>query len=259
MAQASPRGAVLVVLSVSVAVAGCVTGQGHQAPGDRIPEPCPEHPSGRPTALYDFNGSARDLSGSNHHGTLHGGAYTFGGVLDVDGTGYMETADDGTLSGLAAMTASACFRARRFNVTDGEEGYIISKNYEGDGSSTTDCYCLSVYQEGKKVQVAANVWARPESGSADRAAAVAWRQLQPGTWYHVAMTYDRSMLRLYLDGEEIALAPYKRVLNANTGVCLRIGVCSGPRNRYFDGLIDDVMILDRALSAEEIRRLAGKG
>ena len=46
-------------------------------------------------------------------------------------------------------------------------------------------------------------------------------------------------------------------LNYNPSTPFRIAQCSGPRDRRFHGLIDEVYLYDRALSSEEIAALAG--
>jgi chitodextrinase len=71
-----------------------------------------------------------------------------------------------------------------------------------------------------------------------------------GRWQHVAATYDGSTARIYVDGVQAASAPFSgNVGNANTW---RIGAYGSPATGFFDGLIDNVRIYDRALSASEV-------
>ncbi len=74
-----------------------------------------------------------------------------------------------------------------------------------------------------------------------------------GLWHHVVGTYDGSNVRIYVDAGEGTPDSYTgSISNANHS--LEIG--RGIYNAYnFDGLIDDVRIYDRALSAEEIWQL----
>ena len=71
-----------------------------------------------------------------------------------------------------------------------------------------------------------------------------------GQWQHVAATYDGTTARFYVDGVETASAPYSgNVGDANSW---RIGAYGSPATGFFDGLVDNVRIYDRALSASEI-------
>jgi hypothetical protein len=79
----------------------------------------------------------------------------------------------------------------------------------------------------------------------------------PGSWYHVAATYDGSLMKFYLDGQLAAQREVSVSMEPNTEP-LCIGSKPGSTNEahYFDGAIDDVRIYGRALTAAEIRNLA---
>ncbi len=71
-----------------------------------------------------------------------------------------------------------------------------------------------------------------------------------GQWQHVAATYDGAVARIYIDGVETASAPFTgNVGDSNTW---RVGAFGSPAGGFFDGLVDNVRIYDRALSASEI-------
>jgi hypothetical protein len=63
-------------------------------------------------------------------------------------------------------------------------------------------------------------------------------------WHAVAMTYDRKTLRLYLDGTLKSATPYRNKIGQNP---FPVTIGDG-----FVGVIDEVAIYDRALSAEEV-------
>ena len=87
---------------------------------------------------------------------------------------------------------------------------------------------------------------------------------QLGRWYHLAGTYDGKQLCLYIDGALQASreAPHPdRGLTDHPATKLVIGT-DGKRSRitswtdvFFDGLVDELQIYNRALSADEIRSL----
>jgi hypothetical protein len=68
----------------------------------------------------------------------------------------------------------------------------------------------------------------------------------------LASTYDGSFLRLYVNGVQVAQLARTGTLEVN-GSPLRIGGTTYP-NEFFAGLIDDLRIYDRALSAAEIQQ-----
>jgi glucose/arabinose dehydrogenase/chitodextrinase len=70
-------------------------------------------------------------------------------------------------------------------------------------------------------------------------------------WTHVALTYDGSALRLYVNGVQVATAPAVGIIASTTNP-LWIGG-NNPFGEYFQGLIDDARIYDRALSTTEIQ------
>jgi flagellar hook assembly protein FlgD len=72
--------------------------------------------------------------------------------------------------------------------------------------------------------------------------------LSPGTWYHVAGTYDGSVMKIYVNGIEDGSAAQSGSLHID--MPLMIG--RGGRVGYFDGLMDEVRVYGRALSAEEV-------
>ncbi len=83
--------------------------------------------------------------------------------------------------------------------------------------------------------------------------------LPSGVWAHVALTFDGAKMRLYLNGElvDTNTLPPESGNMPSTGP-LEIG-CSDLFNEYFNGLIDEVRVYNRALSGGEIVTDAGTG
>jgi len=82
-------------------------------------------------------------------------------------------------------------------------------------------------------------------------------------WHHVALVFPSdgtpnvTDCLLYVDGSlEPVSAQQSRAINTNMGADVRIG--QDHSNRYFNGLIDDVRIYSRALTAAEIEALAAR-
>jgi hypothetical protein len=98
---------------------------------------------------------------------------------------------------------------------------------------------------------ASDKWGKPRGQVAARRAVAASTRLQPGRWAHVAATWNGRILRLHVNGVQVAR---HRVLGARSAAkaALQFGA-STTRGHFFAGLIDDVRIYRRALTVREIR------
>jgi len=84
-----------------------------------------------------------------------------------------------------------------------------------------------------------------------------------GAWHHVVGTFDGTVQRLYLDNQQLGHSSHSWVgrVAENTYDLTIAGNRSDPDPKFgevgasFDGLIDEVMIFNRALSPDEIRQL----
>ncbi len=88
----------------------------------------------------------------------------------------------------------------------------------------------------------------------------AWKNLpstvkpQAGVWYHVVGTYDGKTQRIYINGK--LNNERDDVFTINTNSCpLTIGYKVASDNNYFNGVVDDVRIYNRALTPEEVKML----
>jgi hypothetical protein len=196
-----------------------------------------------PIAAYNFDeGSGtvlNDRSGSGHNGTVSGatwGAGNTGGALSFDGIDDLVTVNDSNLLDLTnAMTLEAWVRPS----TGATAWHTVMMKERADGLS------YSLYSD--------NAGSRPSSwirvGSTDRSV-TGTSALPASTWTHLAVTYDATTIRLYVNGTQVATAASAGNL-AVSGNPLRIGgnLIWG---EYYSGLIDDVRIYNRVLTAAEI-------
>jgi cysteine-rich repeat protein len=74
------------------------------------------------------------------------------------------------------------------------------------------------------------------------------------TWTHIATTYDGSVLKLYINAVKQSDEDAFSSVVYSTGSSA-IGTHPGTSGQDFDGIIDEVIFLSRALSAEEISTL----
>ena len=73
----------------------------------------------------------------------------------------------------------------------------------------------------------------------------------PGTWYHVAATYDRTTMRIYINGNLVNSASYTAPINANN-FDLFIGENPQQNNRNWSGDIDEITIWDGAITPQQV-------
>lgn len=76
-------------------------------------------------------------------------------------------------------------------------------------------------------------------------------------WSHVAATYDGKEMRLYVDGSPVGMQTATGAI-ADVFANLFIGTSSAaaPQTEFFSGVLDDIIIYERALSAAEVRLLS---
>ncbi|HJN17991.1 MAG TPA: LamG-like jellyroll fold domain-containing protein [Armatimonadota bacterium] len=81
--------------------------------------------------------------------------------------------------------------------------------------------------------------------------------IEIGRWHHVALTYVPSEgATLYFDGVAAFHTDTDIGPLAGSGSAIRIGLGANPeQRRYFDGMMANVKLYDRAISAQEVRRI----
>ena len=194
-------------------------------------------------AAYGFeegSGNATaDLTGNGNTGvlgsTLWSNAGRFGKAVFLDGiTGTVTVKDAPGLSLAPGMTVEAWVRPS----TRSGDRVVLSRQRAG-----TEAYVLYA--------------ARSSSAPAGSAVLDGAETDLPGgaalpldTWSHLALTYDGSALRLYVNAALVASTPATGQLPISGGN-LEIGGSSLSGAR-FGGLIDEVRVYDRALSAAEL-------
>jgi len=208
-------------------------------------------------------GQVFDRSGNKNTGTLtnmststspaigkFGQAFRFDGVNDyVDITG-----NPSSLQITSNLTISAWVKARSF--PNGDDNYIVTKT-SGIGEvayklgATID---NAVEQFSIAVSVDGTSLARRYTSTTIKA----------DQYYHVVGVYDASSqtLNIYINGAlnngTLAGAAVPASIFNSSGDVL-LGKYEADPSRNFNGLIDDVRIYNRALSATEIRQLYNMG
>jgi Concanavalin A-like lectin/glucanases superfamily/Putative Ig domain len=83
--------------------------------------------------------------------------------------------------------------------------------------------------------------------------------IQDGVWYHVAVVYDNSILSVYVNGTLQGSTNWGGDMIMNSNAVSQIGHDGTEGADYFSGVIDDVMIFQRILTAGQVQALYHSG
>jgi glucose/arabinose dehydrogenase len=181
-----------------------------------------------------------DASGNGNTGTLLGATWTtqgrYANALAFNGTtSQVRVADSASLDLTTAMTLSAWIMP-----TATQNGWRTVLQRQ------TDAYFLNASSDAGAL--------RPAGGTTLGATTrvVYGPTANPvNAWTHVALTYDGTTVRLFVNGTQVATTAATGTIQA-TDNPLWIGG-NNPYGEYFTGLIDEVRIYNRALTATDIQ------
>jgi len=196
-------------------------------------------------AHYPFNGNANDESGNGNHGTVHGAAlttdrfdsensaYSFDGTDDnIDlgtGLGLVNNADNLTLAAwIYPYEVSHSGTGRQYTIVGERLG---GNNYQF--AVMDDALYFSFWSDGNELSFGGREG-----------------QIRIDEWHFVAVTYDGTTVKLYINEELDFTYPASGDIDGHHSTLL-VGSWSGT-NGMFNGKIDDIVIFNRALPEEEI-------
>ena len=224
------------------AVARDTTGNSAQASVDVTVSNTGQNPSGL-VAAFGFNeGSGvqtHDASGQGNTGTISSATWTtagkYGNALSFNGTSaWVTVADAASLDLTNGMTIEAWVNPTS---NAGWRTIVLKEKYGG--------LAYSLYSANGSARPAGYVYTTSEVGLAGTAA------LPLNTWAHLAVTFDGTTMRMFVNGVQVST----RALTESIVVSdqpLRIGG-NALVGEYYIGMIDEVRIYNRALTAAEIQ------
>jgi glucose/arabinose dehydrogenase/PKD repeat protein len=217
------------------------------APGTPATYTATYKPEAAPSGLvlaYGFEETSgtvvNDSSTAKNNGTAVGGplsttAGRFGRALSFDGVNdKVEVPDSASLELVNALTVEAWVQPKSSRL----HAPIVAKE-------TSNYYTY-------KLEAGGEVKGIPEGFISD--APWSWedaedtKALTNGSWTHLAMTYDGTNMRLYVNGVLVST----RIAAKPTIDGLKLMIGSYKTSNFYEGLIDEVRIYNRALSASEI-------
>ena len=211
--------------------------------------------------------TAQDASGNGNNGTLVGNlnwvSGKTGSALQFDGAenaSYVEVADDPSLNPATEITCSAWIYFDTFLGSGG----IISK-YIGAGNQRS--YTIHMHHDNP-LGIAADFSSSGvyKAGTSAMSAGTDGDVIKEGEWQHVAVTFKaQEFLRIYINGqmqaeEEVVAGVMDTIFDNNVPLLIGNDFQIGGSHRAgqpreFTGIIDEVMIFNRELSAQEIQSI----
>jgi hypothetical protein len=208
------------------------------------PQPPPGTPGLEGVALYPLDGNAEDTVG-DHDGTLVGNPAFVAGHqgqgFDLNGGQYVDLGAP-VLNTANDYSASAWVKLDKVN---GDFQTVVSQ----DGPATSEFFL--------QYSGANRRWAMSFAG----VRALGPAQPEAGRWYHLVGVRDsaKGELRLYVDGNLAGQANACVFTNHQTGpTVIGRGKYGGNQVDFLDGVVDQVHLYDRALSADEVTALYNK-
>ena len=192
-------------------------------------------------AAYSFNAGSGatvvDASGLGNNGTIANAVWTINGkyanALIFNGVNALVTiADAPSLRLTNAMTLEAWVNPTTVNRAWRDVIYKANDNYYLEATSSRNP-------------------AAPLGGGSTFGETWGTAALAANTWTHLAVTYDRVTLRIYVNGVQVSSRARTQAI-ATSANPLQIGGDS-LFGQYFSGTIDEVRVYSSARSAEQVQ------
>ncbi|MCZ6675684.1 MAG: LamG domain-containing protein [Candidatus Poribacteria bacterium] len=217
----------------------------------------------------DKNDLGKDFSPNGNHGVAKGGAAWTGAgkvggglLLDWDADSFLQVPHDDNLNVTDQVTLMCWVKFTEPGDFDdtGRDQSLIWKNGPPGDKRFLSAYALRIFRRHTKfgsfafdanmaegrIAIADPVY--PDQGDVGK------------TWYHVAGVADGAKIRVYVNGKEKVSDDQKGAFQASDqpltiGFDLRAAKAETRRDQlgYVDGIMDEVVILDKALTQAEVQ------
>ncbi len=205
------------------------------------------------------SGSVLDYSGIGNDGTNNGATRGVQGVFGTDAfqfdaasNEYVTVPDNSSLNLTSEITASTWVNLD--SLGSGKRHGIIAKGSGfGSGSAAYGPYMLGYLADTGENRFYWDVWDDSYTRSSTSTSANVFNAT--GSWYHVTGTYNGTHHRLYVNGNLVDTSSGIGEMHAAARDLYVGNTHTTSENTHMDGTIDEPMLFDRALTADEVSAL----
>jgi concanavalin A-like lectin/glucanase superfamily protein len=193
---------------------------------------------------YDFEADVNDMSGNGNDGVLLGDANVMDGLLVLDG-------DDDAVAIARIGGDEAVYSQISYGMWIYPTADLTGLEFSG-GMNTSPWSAGAVHMKANNGVINVGI------SGLDGGDLVGTTIIDPNTWSHMALTISETNVSLYLNGQledsrDLAAPLADLILGSAT----LGGWENGDVQREMAGFMDDVVVYDRGLSANEVQWLAG--
>ncbi|MEM4324137.1 MAG: phospholipase D-like domain-containing protein [Candidatus Nitrosocaldaceae archaeon] len=189
-------------------------------------------------------------SNSDYAMAQSGSLYNYAPYFTATGSNFVSIPDSQELRLQQQFSVSAWFRTTMNN--NSLVAIIVNKGGFQSDTPGTPQQNYGIWITGSNQGVRGKVQAGFEDANGKDYFVTSPNTYNDGQWHYAVVTYDGSVLRLYVDGSLVATRTNITAIPHTSNTPLVIGKDSNDSKRYFIGDIDEVRVYNRALTAQEV-------
>jgi len=214
-------------------------------------------PSDGLVSFYSFNGDANDHSGNGNNGVINGAVFSTdrmgkpGRSLHFNGVNsFVEIPNNTSLNFSSTFSMTMWIKTASINNNPGRYPMIIAK-YSPYNDRSGYGICVGAQND---YQIYFELFSHNSQSDVGTDFAI-----NDNRWHFLAAIRDGSTQYFYVDNTLIGVRTFSRLINNSYSLYIGGLPLFSYDNFYFEGLIDDVRLFDRALSKSEVELLYHEG
>lgn len=202
-------------------------------------------------AHFSFNGHTNDVSGNQLNGVAQGGSFVSDKNNNANQAYYFDGIDDHIRINNNELFENQQFTISSWIATENDTGAVLSFSRVPNGNNNSGYYLqfLESKPAGRfSLNSNSHTWARIQAEN----------KIQHTTWEHLVFTYDQEYMKIYLNGELIAITPETRGIDYLEHNPIIIGgyATTVTGGTWLKGKMDEIKVYNRALSSLEVQALS---
>ena len=172
--------------------------------------------------------------------------YNFEPYLQINGTDFYDLENKNQLQ-LEEFSLATWFRTNQSNFN--EPAHIVNKGgFNNDKIGKNMNY-------GVWMNIDGTITGGFESQSGENFEILSQKKYNDGKWHYVIVSCSSTVLRMYIDGQQVGIIQINEKPDITGNQPLRIGANSLDLDKFFKGEIDEVRIWNRGLTVNEINEI----